>query len=45
MGKPDCTYSYGFALKKTKRKKTFQVDATFGGNAVLQPISNSGRSK
>jgi hypothetical protein len=44
--KPDCTYSFAFALKKPRKKKPrFEVDATFGGNTVLEPISNSGRSK
>jgi hypothetical protein len=42
---PDCGYSYAFVLNKRKRKGSFAVNATFSGNDILVPASNSGRSK
>ena len=40
----DCTYSLTFKVPKTKKHK-FAVDASFGGNSVLLPTSNSKRFK
>lgn len=40
----DCTYSLTFKVPKTKKHK-FAVDASFGGNSVLLPTTNSKRFK
>ena len=40
---PDCTYSLSFNIKeKQGRRYNYIVDATFGGNDVLKPTSDSG---
>jgi hypothetical protein len=39
----DCTYSLEFTIKEKKKKTyTYDVDAGFSGNDVLNPISNTG---
>lgn len=41
----DCTYSLTFKIKEKKgRKYDYDFEAAFGGNEVLNPISNSGGS-
>ena len=42
--RPDCTYALKFKVPKTK-KHNFEVDASFGGNSILRPISNNRRFK
>jgi hypothetical protein len=38
---PDCSYSLEFTIKEKKGKRYhYDVEATFGGNSVLEPISN-----
>jgi hypothetical protein len=38
---PDCSYSLEFNVKEKRGKRYhYDVEATFGGNSVLEPISN-----